>query len=300
MLVIGFVSSRSPGESTDVVAAFRRGLRDGGFIEGQNLLIAFRWADGRYDRLPALAAELVELRVAVMFSAGGPPAAFAAKAATQTIPVVFSAVNDPARLGLVAALNRPGGNLTGSSTFTVDLAAKSIQLLKELVPAATLVGYLVNPSNPSAEIYVKEAETTARTLGIAIRVLNASAVAELDEVFASLAKLGVGALVVPGEPFFDAQRDRIVALAAQHAIPAVYTWREYALAGGLMSYGASLPDAYRQGGLYVGRILKGEKPADLPVIQPTKLDFVLNLKTAKALGLTVPDRVLALADEVIE
>ncbi|TMK13517.1 MAG: ABC transporter substrate-binding protein, partial [Alphaproteobacteria bacterium] len=219
--VVGFLSSRSPGESSEVVAAFRRGLRDSGFIEGQNLLIAFRWADGRYDRLPALAAELVQLRVAAMFAAGGPPAAFAAKAATQATPVVFSAVNDPVRLGLVASLNRPGGNLTGTNSFTVELAAKGIQLLKELVPATTLVAYLVNPSNPSVENYVKEAATAASALGIAVRVLNASTEPELDDAFASLAKLGAGGLVVPGEPFFDSQRDKIVALAAGHAIAAV-------------------------------------------------------------------------------
>jgi len=298
--VVGFLSSRSPGESSEVVAAFRRGLRDSGFIEGQNLLIAFRWADGRYDRLPALAAELVQLRVAAMFAAGGPPAAFAAKAATQATPVVFSAVNDPVRLGLVASLNRPGGNLTGTNSFTVELAAKGIQLLKELVPATTLVAYLVNPSNPSVENYVKEAATAASALGIAVRVLNASTEPELDDAFASLAKLGAGGLVVPGEPFFDSQRDKIVALAAGHAIAAVYTFREYAVAGGLMSYGPSLPDAYRQGGTYVGRILKGEKPADLPVMQPSKFELVLNLKTAKALGLEVPWQIQQLADEVIE
>ena len=298
--VVGFLSSRSPGESSEVVAAFRRGLRDSGFIEGQNLLIAFRWADGRYDRLPALAAELVQLRVAAMFAAGGPPAAFAAKAATQATPVVFSAVNDPVRLGLVASLNRPGGNLTGTNSFTVELAAKGIQLLKELVPATTLVAYLVNPSNPSVENYVKEAATAASALRIAVRVLNASTEPELDDAFASLAKLGAGGLVVPGEPFFDSQRDKIVALAAGHAIAAVYTFREYAVAGGLMSYGPSLPDAYRQGGTYVGRILKGEKPADLPVMQPSKFELVLNLKTAKALGLEVPWQIQQLADEVIE
>jgi len=298
--VVGFLSSRSPGESSEVVAAFRRGLRDSGFIEGQNLLIAFRWADGRYDRLPALAAELVQLRVAAMFAAGGPPAAFAAKAATQATPVVFSAVNDPVRLGLVASLNRPGGNLTGTNSFTVELAAKDIQLLKELVPATTLVAYLVNPSNPSVENYVKEAATAASALGIAVRVLNASTEPELGDAFASLAKLGAGGLVVPGEPFFDSQRDKIVALAAGHAIAAVYTFREYAVAGGLMSYGPSLPDAYRQGGTYVGRILKGEKPADLPVMQPSKFELVLNLKTAKALGLEVPWQIQQLADEVIE
>jgi putative tryptophan/tyrosine transport system substrate-binding protein len=298
--VVGFLSSRSPGESAYVVAAFRQGLRGAGFVEGQNAAIAFRWAEGHYDRLPGLAAELIELRVAVLFTAGGPPSAFAAKSATQTIPVVFSAAIDPDRIGLVVSLNRPGGNLTGMSLFPSEIAAKSVQLLKELLPAATLVGYLVNPSTPAANLYVSEASNAAKGLGIAVHVFNASTEYELDEVFGSFAKAGASGLVVLAEPFFDSQRDRIVALAARHAVPAIYGLREYAVAGGLMSYGASLPDAYRQGGMYVGRILKGEKPADLPVMQPTKFDLVLNLKTAKALGLSVPDRLLALADEVIE
>jgi putative tryptophan/tyrosine transport system substrate-binding protein len=300
MPVIGFLSSRSPGESANLVEAFRQGLRESGFVEGQNAAIAFRWAEGHYDRLPALAAELVELRVAVLFTAGGPPAAFAAKAATQTIPVVFSAALDPDRIGLVASLNRPGGNVTGMSFFPLEIAAKSVQLLKELLPAATLIGYLVNPSTPAAHLYGEEASNAAKALGIAVHILNASTESDLDEAFASLAKADAGGLVVPAEPFFDSQRDRIVVLAARHAIPAIYGLREYAVAGGLMSYGASLPNAYRQGGIYVGRVLKGEKPADLPVQQATKYDLVLNLKTAKALGLTVPDRLLALADEVIE
>jgi len=300
MPVIGFLSSRSPGESAGVVAAFRQGLREGGFVEGQNLSIAFRWAEGRYDRLPALAAELVDLRVAVLATAGGAPSAFAAKAATQAIPIVFSAALDPDRLGLVASLNRPGGNVTGMSIFPSEVAAKSVQLLKELLPAATALGYLVNPSTPGAGLYAKEASNAASALGVAVHVLNASTEHVLDDAFASLAKLGAGGLAVPAEPFFDSQRDRIVALAARHAVAAIYGFREYAGAGGLMSYGASLPDSYRRAGMYVGRILKGERPADLPVMQPTKFDLVLNLKTAKALGLTVPDRLLAIADEVIE
>ena len=300
MPVIGFLSSRSPSESNDLVAAFRRGLRDAGFIEGQNLLIAFRWAEGRYDRLSALAAELVDLRVAVLFTAGGPPAALAAKAATQTIPVVFSAVSDAVRVGLVASLNRPGGNLTGMSLFTYDVAAKGAQFLKELLPTATAIAYLVNSSNPTAELYVKEAASTASALGISVHVLSATTEHELDGAFASTTKLGVEGVVVPAEPFFDSRRDIIVALAARYAVPTVYSFREYAVAGGLMAYGASLPDAYRQGGTYVGRVLKGEKPGDLPVMQPTKFDLVINLKTARAFGLTMPDRLLALADEVIE
>jgi len=300
MPVVGFLSSRSPGESAGVLAAFRQGLREAGFVEGQNAIIAFRWAEGRYDRLPALAAELVDLHVAVLFTAGGPPSAFAAKAATRTIPVVFSAAIDPDRIGLVTSLNRPGGNVTGMSIFPSEVAAKSVQLLKELLPAATVFGYLVNPSNPAADLYAKEASNAAKALGIAVHVLNASTEHDLDEAFASLANLSAAGLVVPAEPFFDSQRDRIVGLAARQAVAAIYGLREYAVAGGLMSYGASLPDSYRRAAIYVGRILNGEKPADLPVIRATKFELVINLKTAKALGLTVPDKLLALADDVIE
>ena len=300
MPVIGFLSSRSPGESAGVIAAFRRGLDETGFIEGRNLAIAFRWAEGRYDRLPALAAELIELRVAALLAAGGPPAALAAKAATATIPIIFSAANDPIALGLVASLNRPGGNVTGMAMFTSGLGAKNVGLLRELMPAAAAIAYLVNSSNPSAEIYAQEAVAAARALGVAVPVLNASTDHELDEAFASLARLGAGGLVVPGEPFFDSQRDRIVALAGRYAVAAIYNFREYVMAGGLMSYGTSLPDLYRRAGIYVGRVLKGEKPSDLPVMQPTKFELVLNLRTAKALGLEVPAKLLALADEVIE
>jgi putative tryptophan/tyrosine transport system substrate-binding protein len=300
MPVIGFVSSRSPGESSGVVAGFRSGLRETGYVEGQNLAIAFRWAEGRYDRLPELAADLVNLRVAVLFAAGGPPSALAAKAATSTIPVVFSAVNDPVSLGLVPSLNRPGGNITGMSFLNSEIIGKSAQLLKEMVPAAAAIACLVNPSSPSAALYAKEGPTVASALGIRVPVLNASTEHDLDETFASLGKVGADGLIVPAEPFFDSQRDRIAALAARYTVPMIAGLREYVAAGGLMSYGASLSDSYRRAGIYVGRILKGEKPADLPVMQPTKFDLVLNLKTAKALGLTVPDRLLALADDVIE
>jgi putative tryptophan/tyrosine transport system substrate-binding protein len=300
MPVIGFLSSRSPGESASVVAAFREGLRESGFVEGQNLVIAFRWAEGHYDRLPGLAAHLVGLRVAVLFAAGGPPSALAAKAATSTIPVIFSAVTEPVRLGLVPSLNRPGANVTGMSLLTSEMVGKSTQLLKEMVPATAAIAYLVNPSSPSAEIYAKEAPTTASALGIRIAVLNASTEQSLDEVFASLGKIGADALVVPAEPFFVSERDRIVALAARYAVPMIANLREYVVAGGLMSYGASLPDSYRRAGIYVGRVLKGEKPADLPVQLPTKFELVINLTTAKTLGLTVPDSLLARADEVIE
>jgi putative tryptophan/tyrosine transport system substrate-binding protein len=300
MPVIGFLSSRSPGESAGVVAAFQQGLRETGFVEGQNVVIAFRWAEGHYDRLSALAADLIDLRAAVLFAAGGPPSAVAAKAATSTIPIVFSAVNDPVQLGLVASLNRPGGNITGMSLFASELWEKVFELLKELVPAATVIAYLVNPSNPSAEVYSKAGVAAARALGIQVHVLNASTEHDLEESFASLAKLGAGGLVVPNEPFFDSQRDRIVALSARYGVAAVYSIREYVVAGGLMSYGTSLTDSYRRAGIYTGRILKGEKPADLPVMQPTKFELVLNLKAAKALGLEVPPTLLARADEVIE
>lgn len=300
MPVIGFLSSRSPGESAGVVAGFRQGLGEAGFVEGQNAIVAFRWAEGHYDRLPALAAELVNLRVAVLFTGGGPPSAFAAKAATSTIPIVFSAAIDPERIGLVASLNHPGANVTGMSLFPSELAAKSVQLLKRLLPNATLIDYLINPSSPATSVYTSEASAAAKALGISIGVINASTEAELDQVFTSLPKSNVSGLVVPAEPFFDSQRDRIVALAARYSVPAIYGLREYAVAGGLMSYGTSLPDTYRRAAIYVGRILKGEKPSDLPVMQPTKYDLVLNMKTAKALGLNIPEQLLALADEVIE
>src|SRR6266568_1631970 len=296
--LIGFLSSRSPGESAGVVAAFRQGMREIGFIEGQNLAIAFRWAEGHYGRLPALAAELVGLPVALLFSAGGPPTAFAAKAATSTIPIVFSAVSDPVEIGLVPSLNQPGGNVTGMGVFNATLGAKRIELTKELMPRAAGIAYLLNPSNPSSEIESKGALAAARALRIELHVLNASTEYELDTAFADAPKLRAGMLVVSGEPYFDSQRERLVALSARHAIAAVYAWREYVLAGGLMSYGTDLPDSYHQAGVYAGRILKGEKPANLPVMQPTKFHLALNLKTAKTLGLEIPPMLLARADEV--
>ena len=300
-VAIGFLSSRSPGESEGVVAAFRAGLREQGFIEGQNLAIAFRWAEGDYKRLPTLAAELVGLRVALLFAAGGPPSALAAKAATSTIPIVFSAASDPVRLGLVASLSRPGGNVTGMSTLTTPLGAKGVALLKELLPKASVIAHLVNPSNPSGGLESKETRAAADALGVQLRVATASTVDEIDAVFAALAKPPrPDALIVSGEPFFDSQREKIVALAARYAIPASYAWRENVVAGGLMSYGASLTDSYRQAGIYSGRVLRGEKPADLPVMQPSKFELALNLKTAKALGLTFPQSLLVRADEVIQ
>jgi putative ABC transport system substrate-binding protein len=300
MPVVGFLSSRTSGESTGLVAAFHQGLREAGFVEGQNVSIAFRWAEGRYDRLPVLAANLVDLRVAVIFAAGGQPSALAAKAATSAIPVVFSAVNNPVEIGLAASLARPGGNVTGMSVVGGDIHQKDLQLLNEVVPKARVIAYLVNPSNPAAETYEKDALAAARALGIEIRVVKSSTESGLDEAFAALARFGVGGLVVAGEPFFESQRERIVTLAAQYAVPAIYTFREYVVAGGLMSYGASLTDSYRRAGIYVGRILRGEKPADLPVQQPTKFELVINFKTAQALGLTIPETLLATADEVIQ
>ena len=298
MPVVGFLSSRSPGESSGVLAAFYQGLREAGFIEGKNVLIAFRWAEGRYDRLPALAADLIGLPVTALFTAGGAASALAAKAATSTIPIVFSAVNEPVQLGLVASLSRPGGNVTGMSTFAAEFWAKSAELLKELVPTATVIAYLMNPSSPSAERYLSGAAIAASTLGIDVRVLNAGTEQELESVFATLPNLRAGGLVVPNEPFLDSQRVRIVALAARYAVPAVYSLREYAAAGGLLSYGFNLPDLYRRAGIYLGRVLKSEKPADLPVQQPEKFELVINLKTARALGLTVPHSLLSRADEI--
>jgi putative ABC transport system substrate-binding protein len=300
MPVVGFLSSRSQKDSENVLAAFREGLAEAGFVEGKNVTVEFRWAEGRYDHLPGMAADLVKLRVAAFFAAGGPPAALAAKAATSTIPVVFSAVADPVQLGLVASLNRPGGNLTGMSNLASELWAKNVQLLKELVPGAAIVGYLINPSSPNSESYLKGAAAGSSTTGIDVRVVKASTEAELDDAFASLVKSGAGGLVVPNEPFFDSRRDLIVALAAKSAMPTIYTIREYPLAGGLISYGPSLQDAYRKAAVYLGRILKGAKPSDLPVQQPTKFEMVINLKAAKALNLSIPPTLLARADEVIE
>jgi putative ABC transport system substrate-binding protein len=297
--VVGFLSSRAPTESAGVIAAFRKGLREMGFVEGQNLVIAFRWAEGRYDHLPALASDLVDLHVEVLLAAGGSPSAVAAKAATSTIPVVFLA-GDPVHLGLVASLNKPGGNVTGISNLSAELATKSVELLQEMVPAAKVIAYLVNPSNPIAETVSMQAQAAGSALGIQIHILNARTLSELDQAFETMAKLGIGALGVMPDPFLDSQRERLLELCARHKAAGCYPWREYVTAGGLMSYGTNLADSYRQAGIYAGRILKGERPADLPVMQPIKYELVLNLQTAKTLGLQVPPKLLALADEVIE
>jgi putative tryptophan/tyrosine transport system substrate-binding protein len=298
--VIGFLSSRSPGESEAVAAAFRKGLGETGYVVGQNVLIDYRWAEGHYDRLPSLAAELVGLRVATILAAGGPPSALAAKAATSTIPIVFSAASDPVGLGLVASLNRPGGNLTGMSTLTTPLVAKGVELLKELLPATAVMSYLANPSNPSGAAEAQAALEAAKALGIILLVLNASTESELEAAFDDLTKAHVDGLVVAGEPFFDSRRQKIVDLAAKHAVATSYAWRENVVIGGLMSYGTNLAESYRQAGILSGRVLKGEKPADLPVMQPTKFELTVNLKTAKTLGITVPPALLSRADETIE
>ena len=300
MPVIGFLSSRSPGESADLVAAFRRGLAEGGYVEGQNVSLEFRWGEGRYERLTADAVELDRRAVTVLVTAGGDPAAQAAKAATATIPIVFVSGSDPVKVGLVASLNRPGGNITGVHMFIQSLGAKRLGLLHELMPADNPVGSLVNPNFADALTQLRDVEDAAQSLGLKLVVQKAGTEFEFETAFADLARQKAGAILVIADPFFTSQRVEIAALAARYAMPAVFELREYAAAGGLMSYGPDLADGYRQGGVYAGKILKGQKPAELPVEQPTKLGLVINLKTAKALGLQIPDKLLALADEVIE
>jgi putative ABC transport system substrate-binding protein len=299
MPVVGYLGTASLEAEREFVAAFHRGLAETGYVEGRNVAVEYRWAESRNDRLPALAAELVRRQVAVIMT-GSTPGALAAKAATQTIPIVFGVGSNPVEIGLVASLNRPGGNLTGVSQLNVDLGAKRLELLHELVPAATQIAVLVNPTNPAGEALLKEAQVAARVLGVRLSALNASSESEIEGAFAMLVGQRAGALLMQGDPVFIAQRDRIVALAARHAVPAIYQFREFAAAGGLMSYGASITDSYRLAGVYTGRILKGDKPADLPVQQATRFEMVFNLKTAKALGLTVPTSTLLRADEVIE
>jgi putative ABC transport system substrate-binding protein len=300
MPVIGVLHTGPPSASSGpFMGAFRQGLSEAGYVEGQNLAIEYRWAEGNYDRLPALAADLVGRKVDLIM-ASSPPSALAAKSATSTIPIVFRGGADPVGDGLVASLARPGGNLTGVSFVADELTAKRLQILSELVPQAGVIALLVNPKNASAERIIRDVQEAARTKGLQLHVLKASSESEIDTAFASLVQLHAGALVVGADPFLSNQREQLVALASRHAVPAIYAWREFAASGGLMSYGSILTVAYRLVGIYAGKILKGAKPSDLPVEQPTKFEFVINLKTAKALGLTVPGTMLARADEVIE
>jgi putative ABC transport system substrate-binding protein len=298
--VIGWLSSASPGPLAASVAEFRRGLSETGYVEGQNAAIEYRWAEGHYDRLPALAADLAGRKVDLIATSGGSTSAFAAKSATSTIPIVFITGADPVEVGLVASLAWPGGNLTGISILTAELMPKRLELLSELVPQASVVALLANPNNSNAERLIGDMQEAARTKGVRLHILKAGAEDEFETAFAFLVELQTGALLVGDDPFFFSRRDQLVALTARHAVPAMYEWREFVAIGGLISYGTSLTAAYRLAGTYVGRILAGAKPADLPVQQPTTFDLVVNLNTAKALGLTVPPSILARADEVIE
>jgi putative ABC transport system substrate-binding protein len=298
MPVIGFLHSGSARTFGHAVTAFRRGLRETGSVDGQNVAIEYRWADGQYDRLPALAADLIRNHVVAIF-AGGPPAALAAKAASSTVPIVFTS-SDPVKAGLVASFDRPGGNATGVSFFTVALGAKRLELLRELVPRAGTIGMLINPNFPDAGAEVADVRAAARAGGLELQILHAINDGELEAAFADMGKQRIDALVVAADVFLDSRRDQLAVLAARHAIPAIYYWREFVTAGGLMSYGTSITEGYRQAGNYVARIVKGAQPSDLPVVQPTKFELVINLQAAKALGLTVPLTLQVAADEVIE
>jgi putative tryptophan/tyrosine transport system substrate-binding protein len=299
MPVVGFLNPASPDGYAPFVAAFRQGLREAGYVEGQNVAIEYRWAEGDYDRLPMLVADLVRRKVTVI-AATSSPAARAAKAATSTVPIVFTTGDDPIKLGLVASLNRPGGNVTGVTNLLVDLGSKQLGLLREVAPGTTAIAVLTNPNFPGTERQLKDVEAAAQVLGVQLIVLRASTEPEIETAFATMARQSGVALLVGADPFFLERRDHIVALTARHAIPAMYPLREFAVAGGLMSYGTDFADSYRQTGIYTGRIVRGEKPADLPVQRSTKFEFVINFKTAKALGLAVPNSMQLLADEVIE
>jgi putative ABC transport system substrate-binding protein len=299
MPVIGFLHAGSPEAYAPMMTAFRQGLKEAGYVEDYNVAIEYRWAEGHYDRLPALAADLVRRQVAEIV-AGGTPPALAAKAASSTIPIVINVGIDPVQIGLVASLNRPGGNVTGLAVLTVELAAKQLEVLHELLRTSAAVALLVNPNTPLTEPETKGVREAARSLGLQLHVLDASTEGEIDAAFGKLIELRAGALVVSVDPFLTSQRAQIVALAARHAVPAIYGVREFATAGGLMSYGTDLADVYRQVGIYASKILKGAKPADLPVQRVVRVEFVINLKTAKTLGLTFPITLLGRADEVVE
>jgi putative ABC transport system substrate-binding protein len=298
--IIGFMSGRSPEDSVHLVAAFRQGLGEAGFVEGQNVVIEYRWALGHYDRLPALAADLVSRRVAVLAALGGDVSALAGKQATSTIPIVAGMGGDPIRSGLLESMSRPGGNVTGYTVLTSEMEPKRLGMLRDLVPGAAVIGVLLNPNFPPSAGQLQALEAAAQKTGQNIFISKASNDTELSAGLASFLQQKVGALLVCADPYFDTQRDKLIAFAAQNRLPTMYHFREFAVAGGLISYGPSITDAYRQAGIYAGRILKGAKPADLPFVQPTKFEFVINLKTAKALGLTIPAGLISFADEVIE
>jgi putative ABC transport system substrate-binding protein len=300
MPVIGILGTGSPSGWAPFAPAFREGLSETGYVEGQNVAIEHRWAEGRYDRLPALAAELVSRKVDVIVSTGGSPTALALKAATSTIPIVFRLGSDLVKSGFVASLARPGGNLTGVSLLADELTTKRLELLSELVPQARVIALMVNPNNTNAEPTIANAEDFARAKGLQLPIVKATTAGEIEDAFASLLPLHADALVVSADPFLSNQREQIVALASRHAVPAIYAWREFAASGGLISYGSSLTAAFRLMGIYAGKILKGANPADMPVQQPTTFELVINLKTARTLGLDIPQQLLAEADEVIE
>jgi putative tryptophan/tyrosine transport system substrate-binding protein len=298
--LVGFLNTQSPDAFATYASAFRDGLKEGGYSEGQNVRIEYRWARGRNDTLPALAAELAALRPAVIVSTGGEPAATAVKAATSTTPVVFLLGGDPVKMGLVQSFNRPGGNLTGMTQLTLALDAKRLGFLRELVPGSRKVALLMNPKFPGSADRQQQVLAQAQAIGLELSVLHATTEAEIESAVAGLDRAQIGAVLIGGDPFFNSRRTQVIAFVARKGIPAIYEWREFAVAGGLMSYGTHLPDAYRQAGLYAARILKGEKPADMPVLQPTKFQFIINLRTAREQNVAIPPAVLALADEVIE
>jgi putative ABC transport system substrate-binding protein len=298
MPVIGFLNTRARGEDPRLLAAFHQGLNEAGYVEGRNVAIEYRFAEGQNDRLPAMAADLVGRQVAVIAANG--PAVVAAKMATTMIPIVFSVGLDPVELGLVASLNQPGGNVTGVTALFDEVGPKRLELLHELAPTATIIALLLNPTYPTAEKQLRDLQAAARTLGLQLHVLHASSERDFETVFATLAQMRAGALVIGNDPFFNSRSEQLAALSVRHAMPTIFQNREFAAAGGLMSYGTNLADTYRQVGVYTGRILKGEKPADMPVQQPTKFELIINLKTAKALGITVPLPLTGRADEVIE